>query len=110
MGKPDGHEHCAEQLRGVPMPESESPEVRRDRRTSVVAVLLVCLAAPTVAVLAYDVPGDNATRREPLLWLVGAAAVGAAVPFLYWAPYRALGLAVYGAVAWLAAAAHGVYW
>jgi 1-acyl-sn-glycerol-3-phosphate acyltransferase len=92
------------------MPERESPEVRRDRVTSVVAAALVCLAAPTVAVLAYDVPGDSAIRREPLLWLAGSAVVGAVVPFLYWAPYRALGLAVYGAVAWLATAAHGVYW
>lgn len=92
------------------MPEFDSPQVHRDRVSSVVAAALVCLAAPTVALLVYDTPGDNATRRVPLFWVVGAAIVGAMIPFLYWAPYRALGLAVIGALGWLAAAAHGVYW
>jgi 1-acyl-sn-glycerol-3-phosphate acyltransferase len=92
------------------MPDPESPQVRRDRVTSVVAAALVCLAAPTVALLVYDVPGDDATRRVPVIWLVAGALVGAAIPFLYWAPYRALGLVPYAAVAWVAAAAHGVYW
>ena len=92
------------------MPESESPSVRRDRVTIVVAAALVCLAAPTVAVLVYDVPGENATRRVPLIWLAASLVVGAILPFLFWAPYRALGLVVYAALAWLAAAAHGVFW
>jgi 1-acyl-sn-glycerol-3-phosphate acyltransferase len=92
------------------MPEPESPQVRRDRVSSVILSSLVCLAAPSVALLAYDIPGDNATRRTPLVWLVGSALVGAAIPFLYWAPYRALGLVTYGALWWLAAAAHGVCW
>jgi 1-acyl-sn-glycerol-3-phosphate acyltransferase len=89
-------------------PESESPQVRRDRATSVVAVTLVCLAAPTVAVLVYDVFGDDATRRAPVLWLVAGAVAGAVVPLLYWAPYRVLGLAAYAAAGWLAAAVYGV--
>ena len=85
------------------MPESESPQVRRDRVSSVVVASLVCLATPTVALLAYDIPGDGAIRRIPLIWLVGSALVGAAIPFWYWAPYRALGLVTYGALWWLAA-------
>jgi 1-acyl-sn-glycerol-3-phosphate acyltransferase len=92
------------------MPEPESPQLRRDRITSIVAAALVCLAAPTVALLVYDVPGDDAARRVHLMWLVVSGLIGAVVPYLYWAPYRALGLVVYGALAWLAAVAHGVYW
>jgi 1-acyl-sn-glycerol-3-phosphate acyltransferase len=92
------------------MPEPESPQLRRDRRTIVAAAALVCLTAPTVALLVYDVPGDDATRRGPLFGLAVAALAGAAIPFLYWAPYRALGLVTYGALGWVAAAAHGVYW
>jgi 1-acyl-sn-glycerol-3-phosphate acyltransferase len=92
------------------MPQSESPQVRQDRVSSVVAAALVCLAAPVVVVLVYDVPGDNATRRGPLIGLMVTALIGAVFPFLYWSPYRALGLVTYGALGWLAAAAHGVYW
>ena len=92
------------------MPESESPQVRRDRLSAVVAASLVCLATPTVTLLVYDIQGDNATRRVPLFWLLGAAIVGAVIPFLYWSPYRALGLVVIGTLGWLAAAAHGVFW
>jgi len=107
VGKPDG---LAASLTGESMPESESPQVRRDRVTSVVATALVCLAAPTVVLLVYDIPGSDSDRRTPLISLVVAAIVGAILPVLYWAPYRALGLATYGAMAWLAAVAHGVYW
>ena len=92
------------------MPEPESPQVHRDRVSSVVVASLVCLAAPTVALLVHDIPGDDAIRRIPLIWLVVSALVGAAIPFLYWAPYRALGFVTYGALWWLAAAAHGVFW
>jgi 1-acyl-sn-glycerol-3-phosphate acyltransferase len=92
------------------MPEPESLELRRDRTSSIVAAALVCLAAPTVVLLAYDVPGDAAVRRGPLIWLAVSAFVGAAVPYLYWSPYRALGLVAYAALGWLAATAHGVYW
>jgi 1-acyl-sn-glycerol-3-phosphate acyltransferase len=76
----------------------------------VAAAALVCLVAPTVAVLVYDVPGNPATRRQPLIWLTATAIIGALLPFLYWAPYRVLGLVVYTAFAWFLAAAHGVYW
>ena len=65
---------------------------------------------PTVVLLVFDVPGDAATRRSPLIGLVIAALAGAVIPFLYWAPYRALGLVTYSAFGWLAAAAHGVCW
>ncbi len=92
------------------MPEPESPQVRRERVTTVVAAALVCLAVPSVAVLVYDVPGDNVSRRVPLIWLAASAVVGAILPFLYWAPYRALGFVVYTSFAWLFAVMHGVYW
>jgi 1-acyl-sn-glycerol-3-phosphate acyltransferase len=90
------------------MPEPESPQLRRERLSSVVVAALVCLAFPTVAVLVYDVPGDPATRRQPLLWLVGTAVLGTLLPFLYWSPYRALGLVPLAAVGWLATAIYGV--
>src|SRR5262245_2647013 len=91
------------------MADPESPQVRRDRVTSVGAAALVCLVIPTVALLVHDVPGGDAARRA-VLWLVGGAAAGAIVPLLFWSPYRALGLVTYAALGWLAAAAHGVYW
>jgi hypothetical protein len=87
------------------MPEHESPELRSDRTSSIVAAVLVCLATPTVVLLAYDLPGDAAVRRGPLIWLAVSAFVGAAVPYLYWSPYRALGLAAYASLGWLAATA-----
>jgi 1-acyl-sn-glycerol-3-phosphate acyltransferase len=90
------------------MSESESPQVRRDRVTSVAATALVCLAAPTVAILVYNVPGDNAGRRWPLIALAIGAAVGAVIPFLFWAPYRSLGLVVYSSLGWLIAAIYSV--
>lgn len=90
------------------MPDPESPQVRRDRLTALSSVVLVCLALPCLVLLVYDVPGDAATRREPLYWLVGAAIVGAAIPFLYWAPYRALGIVPLAALGWLASALYGV--
>src|SRR5262249_50087950 len=65
-----------------PMAEPESPQVRRDRVSSVGAAALVCLATPTVALLVHDVPGGDAARRA-VLWLVGGAAAGAIVPFLF---------------------------
>lgn len=92
------------------MPTIESPHIRRDRVSIMIAGAMVCLALPTVALLVYDVPGDSAVRRQPLLWLVGSAIVGAMLPFLYWSRYRALGFVVVTAFAWLAAVAHGVYW
>jgi 1-acyl-sn-glycerol-3-phosphate acyltransferase len=92
------------------MPNPEVPRLRRDRTSVIVAIGLVCLAAPTLALVVYDIPGDSAARRAPLIWLVATALFGAAVPFLYWAPYRALGIVPYAALAWLLACAHGVYW
>lgn len=92
------------------MPGPESLELRRDRSTCIVAACLVCLAVPAVALLAYDVPVADAARRVPLIWLTLSAVVGAALPYLYWGPYRALGFVPYAALAWLAATAHGVFW
>ena len=92
------------------MPATDSPQIHRDRVSSIVVGAVVCLAAPTVALLVYDVPGETATRRTQLIYLVSASLIGVCLPFLYWAPYRALGLVVYGAIGWLAAVAHGVYW
>ncbi|MDY3561662.1 1-acyl-sn-glycerol-3-phosphate acyltransferase [Gemmata sp. JC673] len=90
------------------MPESESPQVVRDRRSLFVAVAVVCLALPSAAFLVSVAPGGD--RTDQLLWFAGTAVAGAALPFLYWNPYRALGFVPLAALAWLAAAAHGVYW
>lgn len=90
------------------MAEPESPQLRRERLAGVVAACVVCLALPTVVLLASDVPGGTPERREPVLWLVGAAAVGAAVPLLFWAPFRALGFAPLAAVGWLVAVYYGM--
>ena len=91
-----------------PAPESESPQVARDRNTALGAAALLCAVLPTVAVLVLDV--DEAEHRTKVLWFAGSALVGAVLPFLYWAPYRALGLVPCAAVVWFAAVAHGVYW
>lgn len=90
------------------MPETDWPQVRRDRLTALVTAVLLCLALPCVVLLVYDVPGDPVTRREPLYWLVGSALVGAVMPLLFWAPYRVLGLVPLAATGWLAAAFYGV--
>lgn len=94
------------------MPEpsagAESPQLVRDRLSAVGAAAVVCLAAPTVALLVLDVPDEG--RRAKAIWLAASALVGALVPFAYYAPYRALGIVPLAAVAWLAAAGHGVYW
>lgn len=108
MGKPDGRDSPS--LRPSPMPEPESPQVRRDRISSIAAVVLICLAAPTAALLVHDISSDDAARREPLVWMVVSALTGAGLPFLYWSPYRALGFVPYAALGWLAATAHGVFW
>jgi 1-acyl-sn-glycerol-3-phosphate acyltransferase len=92
------------------MSDTVSPQARRDQATAILLVCLVCLALPTVALLVYNVPGDDATRRVPLIELAIGAFAGALVPFLYWSAYRAQGFVAYVAVAWLAAVAHGIYW
>lgn len=86
----------------------ESPQLRRERIAGVVAAALVCLALPSVILLVYDVPGEAAVRRESLYWLVGSAAVGAAVSLLYHAPFRALGFVAIAAVGWLTVVVYGV--
>lgn len=87
------------------MPE---PQVRWERVSSVLIAILVCLVTPTIAVLNYDVGGSEQIRREPLIGLVVSALAGMIIPFLYWGPYRALGLIGYAAIGWLAAAICGV--
>jgi 1-acyl-sn-glycerol-3-phosphate acyltransferase len=90
------------------MPEPESPQIRWDRLSSVVIAVLVCLALPTVAILVYDIFGDDNERRRTLIALVIGAITGGLIPFLYWSPYRALGLADYAATAWFAVAIYSV--
>jgi 1-acyl-sn-glycerol-3-phosphate acyltransferase len=90
------------------MPESDSPQTRRDRVTALVATAFVCLALPSVVLLVFDVSGEPAARREPLIWLAGVSAAGILVPLLFWAPYRALGFVPCMATCWLAAAIVGV--
>jgi len=91
------------------MPEAvtESPQVRRDRDTAITAGTIVCVALPSVVLLVMDVSAEWWTVAA---WLAGTALGGAVLPFIYWAPYRALGIVPYAGVAWLAAVAHGVYW
>jgi 1-acyl-sn-glycerol-3-phosphate acyltransferase len=90
------------------MPEPESPQIRWDRVSALVIAALVCLAVPAISILVYNVEDSYAVRRKPLYGLVIGAVVGALIPFLYWAPYRALGLVGYAAIAWLATAVYGV--
>src|SRR5687768_15371470 len=87
---------------------AESPQLVRNRLTALGAAAIVCLALPTVALLVLDAPGEG--RRTSAIWLGAGAIGGALVPFVYYAPYRALGIAPLASVAWLAAAAHGAYW
>jgi 1-acyl-sn-glycerol-3-phosphate acyltransferase len=94
------------------MPESpavaESPQIVSNRRTALVAVAILGLAIPTLFQLILDVPEE--TRDATAIWFAASGAVGAILPFLYWSPYRALGLVPLAALAWLAAVGHGVYW
>src|SRR5262245_45191030 len=86
------------------MPEADSPQVRRDRITGLVATAVVCAALPTVVMLVQEVRGGPAA----LAWFGGATAVGLLLTLLFWAPYRALGFVPYAATAWLAGAVYGV--
>jgi 1-acyl-sn-glycerol-3-phosphate acyltransferase len=92
------------------MSAPESPQLQRDRVSRVVVASLMGLAAPLVALLVYEGAGDGPAGQTALTWLAASALVGAVIPFLYWAPYRALGLVTYGTLWSLAATAHGVYW
>lgn len=93
----------------MPEPLAESPQLVRERNTSLVAIGLVCLALPTLALLVLDfaIESSRATRAA---WFAGAAFAAALLPYLYWAPSRAPGFVPLAAVAWLAAAGHGAYW
>lgn len=90
------------------MSETESSQLRWIRVSTVLVAALVCLAAPTVSVLVYDTPGEHSDRLAPVLWLVVGSVAGAVIPLLYWAPYRALGIVLYAAIAWVAATSYGV--
>jgi 1-acyl-sn-glycerol-3-phosphate acyltransferase len=92
----------------VPTTEAESPQVIRDRNSTLGVTALICLALPTIAILILDVPDEG--QKERAVWFAGSGLVAALLPFLYWAPYRALGLVPFVAIAWAAAVAHGVYW
>jgi 1-acyl-sn-glycerol-3-phosphate acyltransferase len=92
----------------APPAEPESPQLTANRLTAQVAAAVVFVTLPTVVLLVLDAP--DAARRTASLWLVGTAVFGAGLPFVYYAPFRALGFAPLAAVAWLAATAHGSYW
>jgi 1-acyl-sn-glycerol-3-phosphate acyltransferase len=89
-------------------PPAEPPRDIRDRYTALGVTALLCLALPTVALLVLDAAHDE--RRVRAAWFAGTALAAAALPFLYWAPYRAPGFVPYAALGWLAAAGHGAYW
>ncbi len=86
----------------------ESPQDRRDRLSAVVVTALICLALPSVILLVSEQSRDSASPRESLFWLIGSMAGGILLPFLYWAPYRALGLVPVAALAWLIAVIVGL--
>jgi 1-acyl-sn-glycerol-3-phosphate acyltransferase len=90
------------------MSEADSPQVRRDRITALVATAVVCVAVPTMIVLVKEVHGGFAAQRDALLWFGGAAALGVLLPLVFWAPYRALGFVPYAAIVWLAGSLYGV--
>ena len=48
------------------MPESDSPQIRRDRVTALIAASLICLVLPVAVLLVYDVVGEGRSRREIL--------------------------------------------
>jgi 1-acyl-sn-glycerol-3-phosphate acyltransferase len=91
-----------------PNSPAESPQVGRDRNTALGVTILVCLALPSLALLVLDVL--DAQRMERAAWFAGTGLFAALLPFLYWAPYRALGIVPYAAIGWTAVVAHGVYW
>jgi 1-acyl-sn-glycerol-3-phosphate acyltransferase len=86
---------------------ADFPRDRYDRHTALGATAALCLALPTVALLALEA---SSARTETALWFAGTAVLGALVPLLYWAPYRAVGFAPFAALGWLAAVGHGAYW
>jgi 1-acyl-sn-glycerol-3-phosphate acyltransferase len=88
---------------------AESPQLVRERVASLAAASIILLALPALALLVIEC-GPYTERVERAAWFAGCAVGAAALPWLYWAPNRAPGLVPYAAVAWVAAAAHGVYW
>lgn len=89
------------------MPPPESPQFRRDLTLGVTVPSL--LALPTIALLVLG-SGDDASRTANAGWFVGTVGGAAVLAFLYWSPYRVLGLIPLAAMAWLAAVGHGIYW
>jgi len=64
---------------------------------------------PSVVVLVYDVfTVSDADRRKTLIGFVIGAFTGGLIPFLYWAPYRSLGLSGYASLAWFGLSIYGV--
>jgi 1-acyl-sn-glycerol-3-phosphate acyltransferase len=90
------------------MPESDSPQVRRDRITALVATALVCAVLPTVVLLVREMRGAGVSPRDATVWFGGSVAVGLLATLLYWGPYRALGFVPYAAHAWAAGSIYGV--
>lgn len=91
----------------MPGPDAESPQVVHNRRSALAVAALVCLAAPTLAVLVLNVADE--ARRETAAWFAGSAVAAALLVQLYWGPYRALGFVPFVSVLWVAATAHGAY-
>jgi 1-acyl-sn-glycerol-3-phosphate acyltransferase len=92
----------------MPDPQALAPTDVRDRHSALAVAVLVCVALPTLTILVLHV--DRPVLLAQALWFAGSAAGAALLALVYWAPYRALGLVPYAALAWVAAAAHGVYW
>ncbi len=84
----------------------ESPQARRERLAGLWGVAAACAALPTIPPVVYSAATDG---WAAVRWLVVAFAAGVLLAWLYWSAYRARGLAVYGALGWLAATAHGCY-
>ncbi len=91
---------------GAAMP-ADFPRDRYDRHTALGIAAALCLALPTVALLALE---GSAARAETAAWFAGTALLGALVALSYPAPYRAIGFAPFAALGWLAAVGHGAYW
>ena len=86
------------------MSESESPQIRWDRLSSLVIAALVCLVGPSIAVLVYDVMGTNETKTPSHDRAGGRHSCrrGKLIPFVYAGPLTAaLGLVGYAAIIWL---------
>jgi 1-acyl-sn-glycerol-3-phosphate acyltransferase len=89
------------------MPESVSPQIRRERIAGVVVVALVLLALPTVLLLVHENVREPVDEAMP--WFVVCFVLGILVPVFYWSPFRALGFVPIAAAAWFGATVLGCF-